>query len=113
MCEKVGDLMERKEELIKMFCNLGDCVKTLIDPILDEVVFLEKQLMELKKLPLISINPKNSFQQRITAAGKQYKEYMQSYTNVIKSLCSLLNGQGDDDTDPVAEFMKRLSSDDG
>ena len=61
MCEKVGDLMERKEELIKLFCNLGDCVKTLIDPILDEVVFLENQLIELKKLPLLSYNPKTIF----------------------------------------------------
>lgn len=100
--------MERKEELENLFEGMDESKKSLINPMIDEIVFLEKRLVELKKLPLISVNPKNEHQQKITAAGKQYKEYMQSYTNVVKVLSAFLVSDAKNEYDPVAEFMQKM-----
>lgn len=105
--------MERKQELKELFNSLDEGIKKFINPMLDEAAFLEKRLSELREYPFITANPNNINQQRTTPAGKQYKELMQSYTGIIKTLCPLLQKTGNDDTDPVAEFMKGMQNDSG
>lgn len=56
----------------------------LISEVIDEIIFLENKLNELKKLPFIQVNPKNPAQQRNTPAAKMYKEFLQQYINCIK-----------------------------
>lgn len=75
--------MSRYEELAELIPEDG---KNLILPMIDEVLFLEERLTELKKLPFIQVNPKNTMQQRSTPAAKQYKEFLQQYINCIKSI---------------------------
>lgn len=73
--------MNRKEELLSIIPEEAtDLVKNTIN----EMVFLENQLLELKELPFIKVNPKNPAQQKHTAAFKMYKELLQQYTNCIK-----------------------------
>lgn len=105
--------MERTQELKELFDSLDEGIKKFINPMLEEAAFLEKHLTNLKKYPFISVNPNNVNQQRTTPAGKQYKELMQSYTGVIKTLCPLLRKGNSDDTDPVAEFMKKIQNGNG
>lgn len=73
--------MSRREELVKI---IPDGSLELVGDVIDEVVFLEERLVELKKLPFIQVNPKNNMQQRSTPAAKQYKEFLQQYINCIK-----------------------------
>ena len=73
--------MDRKNELLKL---AGDDV-TLIE-LVSKMLFLEKRLEELEKLPFIKVNPNNPAQQKATPAAKQYKELLQQYTNCIKIL---------------------------
>lgn len=54
--------------------------------LLEEKTFLESRLEELRKLPFIKVNPKNPMQQKTTPAGKQYKELLQQYINLVKAL---------------------------
>ena len=56
----------------------------LVTSVIDDVVFLEGRLEELKQLPFIQVDPKNSMRQRSTPAAKQYKEFLQQYINCIK-----------------------------
>lgn len=65
--------MTRKEELDDIFKDIEENEKKLIDPLLQEVIFLEEQMMELKKMPFISVHPKNPSLQRKTEAAKLYK----------------------------------------
>lgn len=58
--------------------------KELVRDVVDEVVFLEERLTELKKLPFIQIHPTDPAVQRATPAAKQYKEFLQQYINCIK-----------------------------
>lgn len=54
--------------------------------LLEEKAFLESRLEELRKLPFIKVNPKNPMQQKTTPAGRQYKELLQQYINLVKAL---------------------------
>ena len=56
----------------------------LVEDVVDEVVFLEERLTELKKLPFIQVHPQDNARQRSTPAAKQYKEFLQQYINCIK-----------------------------
>lgn len=58
--------------------------KELVKDVVDEVVFLEERLIELKKLPFIQVHPQDAARQRSTPAAKQYKEFLQQYINCIK-----------------------------
>ena len=75
--------MSRRDELIKI---VPEDSLELVNSVIDDVVFLEEQLTELKKLPFIQVNPKNPMQQRSTPASKQYKEFLQQYINCIKMI---------------------------
>mgnify|MGYP003291041995 CR=1 FL=1 len=48
--------MERRKELNEIFKDIDPSEKKLIDPLISEVIFLEEQMNELKKLPFISIH---------------------------------------------------------
>lgn len=95
----------RKEELIGCFEGIDDNAKMIIYPLIDNVVFIEQQLDDLKKLPFVNINPKNSMQQKPTTASKMFKELNQQYNNSIKILISVLLKTGEDDTSPLRDFM--------
>lgn len=74
---------KRREELINI---IPEDSLALVGDVIDEVIFLEGKLAELKTLPFIAVNPKNNSQQRTTPAGKQYKEFLQQYINCIKMI---------------------------
>lgn len=71
----------RRKELLSI---VPEESKELVDQLINDVVFLENQLSELKKLPFIQINPKNPMQQRNTPAAKMYKELLSQYIGCLK-----------------------------
>lgn len=98
--------MNRVNQLKNIFKDIDENEQQLITPLLDEVIFLETQMNELKQLPFITVNPKNPAQQRKTEAAKLYKECSQSYMNAIRILCSLIHKVEGGENDPVEEFLK-------
>lgn len=77
--------MTRKEELLKTIS--GDSQNEVkARQLIDEICFIEEQLIEIKKLPFIKINPKNPQQQKATPASKIYKELLQQYNNSLRLL---------------------------
>lgn len=93
--------MDRKEELLKVIENDPALV-----PLIDEVVFLEERLTELKKLPFIKIHPKDPAKQKSTPAQKQYKELLQQYTNVIRLLLRATGTDENDEESPLRKWVK-------
>lgn len=73
--------MTRYEEIMNI---VPEESKELIKKVAGDIEFLESRLDELKKLPFIDVHPKNPVKQRVTPAGKQYKEMLQQYINCIK-----------------------------
>ena len=96
---------ERRKELDSIFSDVDENEKLLIDKLLDEVVFLEERMTELKTMPFISVHPTKPALQKSTPAAKQYKECSQSYMNAIRILCSILNKIESSAQD---ELLKRL-----
>lgn len=75
--------MDRREELVAV---IPEDSLELVTDVIDEVVFLEARLVELKKLPFIQVHPQDATKQRSTPAAKQYKEFLQQYINCIKMI---------------------------
>lgn len=98
--------MDRRTELNEIFLEVDESERKLVDRLLDEVVFLENQMIELKKLPFIATHPQNPNLQRKTEAAKLYKECSQSYMNAIRILVGILHKV---DTSAEDELMKKLS----
>jgi hypothetical protein len=96
--------MTRKEELLKLFDQIED-TKGIILPMIDDVVFLEQQLDQLRKLPFMKVNPKNPAQQKPTPAAKQYKELLQQYNNCIKILTGILRKDAPEEDSPLRAFL--------
>ncbi len=86
--------MSRKEELLNLIQKSGVDNDIKATQLIDEIVFIEEQLIELKKLPFLNINPKNPMQQKATPAAKQYKELLQQYNNSLRLLLRLSGDLG-------------------
>ena len=96
--------MTRKEELLKVFEQVED-TKGIIMPMIDDVVFLEDQLRELRKLPFLRINPQDPSMQKPTPAAKQYKELLQQYNNCVKILTSVVRKDTPEEDSPLRAFL--------
>lgn len=103
--------MTRKDKLKNLFQDIEEEQKIIIDQLIDEVVFLEERLNNLRKLPTIRVNKKNPAMQEITPAGKQYKEYMQTYINSIKVLQTTLYRAGETGESPLLKALKEFDID--
>ena len=99
--------MTRKEELIKIFENVED-TKGIIMPLIDDVVFLEEQLRELRKLPFIKVHPDYPDIQKPTAASKQYRELLQQYNNCIKIMTSIIRKDSPEEESPLRSYLNSL-----
>ena len=98
--------MKRKNELKEIFKNIDDEQKKLVDRLLDEVVFLEDKMTELKRYPFIRTHPNDLALQKPTAAAKLYKECNQSYMNAVRILLSLLNKVDASAQDELLKLLK-------
>jgi hypothetical protein len=101
--------MNRKQELLNCFKNVNDDKKTIIINLIDEVVFLESQLLELKKLPMVKVHPKNTELVKPTPASKLYKEFLQQYNNTIKNLSSMLRKDEEKEESPLRMYLNQLN----
>lgn len=77
--------------------------------IMEKMSFIRRQLAELEKMPFIEVHPKNSAKQRVTPAGRQYKELTQSYNAYIKTLLAMLRKQSKvEQVSPLREYFKKI-----
>ena len=105
MDEKEKELT-RKDVLLKICSGLDENGKAATVQLIDEMLFLEDRLTELKRQPFLSVNPKNPAQQRQTAAAKQYKELLQQYTNCVKILLKITGGAEVEEESPLRTFIR-------
>lgn len=99
---------DRKKELQRLCEELDDQTKAATTQLINEIVFLECRLVDLKKYPFIEINPKNPVQQRPTAAAKQYKELLQQYNNCLKIMLGVLGKIEATEESPLRQYLKQM-----
>ena len=98
--------MERAKTLEDIFKDIDENEKKLIDPLLEEVIYLEEQMKYLRTLPQIKVHPTNKAMQKKTEAAKLYKECSQSYMNAIRILIGILHKV---DSSAQDELLKSLA----
>lgn len=91
--------MDRKAELMKL---VGD---DSLEPTVDEFLFIEGQLTELRKLPFIKFDKANPERQKTTPAAKLYKELLQQYTNILKILLRITGTDENDVESPLRKWL--------
>lgn len=98
--------MNRKDELMNIVCK-DNSNKLIIQQLVDEIIFIEDQLRDLRKDNFIRRNPNNpQMVKRDKDAIKQYKEFLQQYTNCIKVLTSMTNDVETEDESPLRKWVK-------
>ena len=100
--------MDRRAELEKALQGVDVSV---VNPLIDEILYLENQLNYLRGLPKIRVNPDNPEQQKITPAAKLYKEYLQQYLNALKLLLKTGDTGDDAGESPLREWVKKRIAD--
>lgn len=98
--------MSRLESLKAIFEKIDEDKKEVIQPMLEEVIYLEERLAELKRIPHIRVHPTNPHRQEATPAGKQYKETLQQYGNCIKILLSTLSRYTQEEEDEFDRWIR-------
>jgi hypothetical protein len=101
------DSIKRKKELIDIICKTDSANLIKAEQLIDEIVFIEEQLAELRKYPFLPVNPNNTAQQRATPASKQYKELLQQYNNSLKLLFRLSGEYGEtEEESPLRKWIR-------
>ena len=93
--------MDRKEELLKAIEG-----NEILIPVIDDIVFLEKELDELRKLPQIIVHPDDPTRQKATPAAKMYKEKIQQYSLLIKILLRATGADESEEDSPLRKYLK-------
>ena len=96
------DMATRKAELLKI---IGDNV--LLLPIVDDVIYLETQLTELRKRGFVKKNPNNPAQTKPDKdALKQYKEFSQLYDNKLRLIARVTDTGEHEEVSPLRNWVK-------
>lgn len=104
--------MTRRDDLLKIFEELDKDILTVVSPMIDDLIFIEGQLTELKKYPFIKVHPSNPAMQKATPAGKLYKDLLSQEKDIVRILSSLIhkgneNGEGES---PLRLWIKNNGS---
>ena len=104
--------MDRIDELNKILESVPSDKRTVIKNLINEIEYLENELEEIKKFPMIKVHPRNKDLIKPTPAAKIYKEFLQQYNNSIKNLYSMLNKNEEKQESPLRLYLEGLKKDD-
>lgn len=105
-----SDLYKREfEKLSKIFAQVEEDKRDLVQGLIEDAAFLYAENQELKKLMndvgMLKVNPNNPSMQKQSEAGKQYLKNINSYSVVIKTLNSILDKNIiEEDDEDMSEF---------
>lgn len=98
----------RKEELTQLCAGLDERAQKLSTELITELCFIEERLAVLRSYPHIRVHPSDPARQKVTPAGRQYKEMLQQYLNTIKTFDRLLGSSESEEISPLREYLNRL-----
>ena len=107
MMDRIVDSAKRLEELQRVFSGMEEDARAVVCPMLEEVAFLEEKLRQLRRLPHLEIDGARSGRQRITPAAKMYKETLQQYNSLMKTLLSAMGRNTPEEELPFRSLLKQ------
>lgn len=95
-------------KLNEIFKDVDESNRKLVEGLIQDAAFLYAENYELKQIlketGMIKIHPNNPSLQKPLPIAKEYRQNLNSYSVVIKSLSSILQKKIDDDDDDMEEF---------
>lgn len=101
-----GTQNDREAALRAIFAGIDDGMRSVIDPLITETVYLEAELAALRVLPKIRVHPTDQQRQQTTPAAKLYKELLQQYTNCVKVLTAVLRREAPEEESPLRAWLE-------
>lgn len=102
--------MDRKKRLKELNDFVGNDKVIFLRNLINDIIYMEERLEELKQLPFIKVNPKNKEQQKKTESSKLYLSLMAQYTQDIKALSYLAGKSGDEEEiSPLRLYIQKLN----
>ena len=92
--------MSRKNEILNLIDH-----DPVLSSLVEDMIDLEEQLEQLRKLPKIKVHPKDPSRQRTTPAAKLYKEFLQQYTNILRILMRATGTDMEDEESPLRKWF--------
>lgn len=105
--EKKVKSMDRETQIIEYLKKIRPDDVCVLSPLISEMVFLEEKIENLKKFPFIEEHPSGNGKTRSTDAYKQYKELLQQYNNIVKTIVVKTGMDGEDEESPLRAYMKQ------
>lgn len=92
-----------------IFKGSDENVCKIVAPLIDELVFVEEQLLELRSKPFIRYHPDDPSIQKDTAASRLYNKLLAQHKDIVRILCSQLHkgGEGEEES-PLDAYFKRM-----
>lgn len=79
--------------------------------LINDIVYMEERLEELRQYPFIKVNPKNKEQQKKSESSKLYLSLMAQYTQDLKALSYLAGKSGDEEEiSPLRMYIQKINS---
>ncbi|MBR1454011.1 MAG: hypothetical protein IJ593_05150 [Lachnospiraceae bacterium] len=102
--------MNKKNRLKELTDFVGKDKVIFLKNLIDDIIFMEEKLIDLKQLPFIKVNPKNKEQQKKTESSKLYLSLMAQYTQDIKALSYLAGKSGnEEEMSPLRLYIQNLN----
>ena len=101
---------ERAEELLALFSD--ESVRTVVRPLIDELAGIEDRIAELEKEPFIRYHKSDRSIQKMTPAGRLYKDLVAKQTDIVRMLLLQLRRDGEtEEESPLREYLRKLEAD--
>lgn len=96
---------ERERALRRIFSGIDGDVNETVSQLIDETVYLEKQLFLLRGESMFRVHPQNPELVKVSPRAKLYKEFLQQYTNCIKALLAVLQKNAPEEVSPLRQWL--------
>ena len=98
-----------REELMKVFEGMDDGKRAIATRLVDELMFIESKLAEVRELPFLEVS--GDGRQRQSPAAKLYKDFVSQQSNIARILLGMTKGQGDaEEESPLRAYLRNLQS---
>lgn len=102
--------MDKKKRVKELNDFVGKDKVISLQHLIDNIVYMEEKLEELRKYPFIKVSPKDVKKQKKTESSKLYLSLMAQYTQDIKVLSYLAGKSGEEETiSPLRLYIQKLN----
>lgn len=99
-----------RENLIEIFQQSNADIQTVVEPLIDDLCFIEDRIEEMRKLPMLKVHPTNPAKTKQTDAAKLYKDLLAQKKDIVRILCTQIRKSGDEGgNSPLRDYLRTLN----